>query len=183
MQFLKNVWSQLHRFMLWALLSTVFWAWIFTLVTDTVPEKKVTVYVLTEECRSTELALQLEETKPEGIKMIKVHPFSYAMFDDGELLSADLYVVSAPEVEEYRSSFAVIESETWDWGDRELYRLDGQVCGVKIYDAATGEGAAKSYLGYAPDTDYYLFFNVASLHLGDGDGAALRVAEHLLKLP
>ena len=50
-------------------------------------------------------------------------------------------------------------------------------------DAATGEGAAKSYLGYAPDTDYYLFFNVASLHLGDGDGAALRVAEHLLKLP
>ena len=87
MQVLKNIWSQLHRWVFWALLSTVFWGWIFTMVTDTVPEKKVTVYVLTEECRSTELALQLEEDRPEGIKMIKVHPFSYAAFGNRELLS------------------------------------------------------------------------------------------------
>ena len=67
MQVFRNIWSQLHRFVFWALLSTILWAWIFTLVTDTVPEKKVTVYVLTEECRSTELALRLEETKPGAV--------------------------------------------------------------------------------------------------------------------
>ena len=83
-----------HRFVFWALLSTILWAWIFTLLTDTVPEKKVTLYVQTEDCRSVELTLKLEEEKPEGIKMVKVHPFSYAAFGNRELLEAD---VSTPE--------------------------------------------------------------------------------------
>jgi hypothetical protein len=47
MRFLKNIVSQTHRWILWALLSAVFWAWIFTLLTDTVPAKKVTVFVQT----------------------------------------------------------------------------------------------------------------------------------------
>ena len=59
MQILRNIWSQLHRFVFWALLSTILWAWIFTIITDTVPEKKVTLYVQTEDCRSEELALKL----------------------------------------------------------------------------------------------------------------------------
>ena len=182
MQFLKNVWSQLHRFVLWALLSTVFWAWIFTLVTDTVPEKKVTVYVLTEECRSTELALQLEETRPEGIKMIKVHPFSYAAFGNADLLGADLYIVGEKDAEEMLPSFAPLDGEDWDPDGREELRRDGTLYGVKIYDGAAGAGAAASFIGYEPGQDYYLFFNADSLHLGSGDGAALRVAEALLKL-
>ena len=37
-------------------------------------------------------------------------------------------------------------------------------------------------MGYEPGESYYLFFNAESLHLGSGDGAALRVAEALLKL-
>lgn len=182
MQFLKNIWSQLHRFVLWALLSTVFWAWIFTLVTDTVPEKKVTVYVLTEKCRSTELALQLEETKPEGIRMIKVHPFSYAAFGNAELLGADLYIVDEKDAEEMLPSFASLNGENWNPGNREELRRDGTLYGVKVYDGATGAGAAADFIGYEPGQDYYLFFNADSLHLGSGDGAALRVAEALLKL-
>ena len=95
MRILKNIWSQLHRFLLWALLSSVFWAWIFGMVTNTAPQHKVVLYADVEECRDRELTLKLEEEKPESIRMIKVHPFSYAMFDDGELQSSDLYVVSA----------------------------------------------------------------------------------------
>ena len=182
MGFLKNIWSQMHRFVLWALLSTVFWAWIFTLVTDTVPEKKVTVYVLTEECRSTELALQLEETRPEGIKMIKVHPFSYAAFGNADLLGADLYIVGEKDAEEMLPSFAPLDGEQWDPGERETLSWDGAVRGVKIYDGAAGAGAAAGFIGYEPGQDYYLFFNVDSPHLGSCDGAALRVAEALLKL-
>ena len=181
MRVLKNIWSQLHRFVFWALLSTIFWAWIFTLLTDTVPEKKVTLYVQTEDCRSVELTLKLEEEKPQGIKMVKVHPFSYAAFGNRELLEADLYAVREADAAEMLPSFAPLDGETLDTGGRELYVRDGVAYGVKL--SGPGEpGAAASVMGYAPGESYYLFFNAESPHLGSGDGAALRVAEALLKL-
>ena len=182
MRVLRNIWSQLHRFVLWALLSTVFWAWIFTLVTDTVPAKKVTLYLQLEQCRDQELSLKLEESRPEGIRMVKVHPFSYAAFGNRDLLEADLYLVREADAEEMLQSFAPLDGEDWDPGDRELYCRDGVCYGVKVYDAASGTGAAQTYLDYEPEGDYYLFFNADSLHLGAGDSAALRVAEALLKL-
>ena len=43
MRFVKNVFSQLHTFILWALMSAIFWGWIFTLVTDAPAGKKITV--------------------------------------------------------------------------------------------------------------------------------------------
>jgi len=181
MQVLKNIWSQLHRFVFWALLSTILWAWIFTIITDTVPEKKVTLYVQTEDCRSEELTLKLEEDKPEGIRMIKVHPFSYAVFGDRELLEADLYAVRESDAEAMLPGFAPLNGEVLDTGGRELFVRDGVCYGVKL--TGPGEiGAAASYLGYEQGESYYLFFNAESLHLGSGDGAALRVAENLLKL-
>ena len=183
MRLFRNIFSQTHRWILWALLSAVFWGWIFGFVTNTDPAHKVVLYANVDEMQDKALALRLEEEKPEGIKMIKVHPFSYAMFDDGELQSSDLFVVRAEDVEQFRESFAPLDGESWDPGSRELFLQDGVAYGVKIYDAASGQGAASEYLGYDPDTDYYLFFNVASPHLSAGDGAALRVAELLLRLP
>ena len=70
--FLKNIWTQLHRFVVWAILSTILWAWIFTLVTDTGPANKVTLYVQTEGCRDQALAEVLNEARPEGIRLIQV---------------------------------------------------------------------------------------------------------------
>ena len=180
--FLKNIWSQLHRFVLWFILSTILWAWIFTLVTDTTPAKKVTIYVQAEACQDVALGEKLEESKPEGIRMIRAHLFSYALFDTQEALNADLYVIPASQAEGFLDSFAPIDGEELDLGDRELFIRDGKRYGVKIHDAATGESVAGDYLVYAPGEDYYLFFNAKSLHLGSGDGAALRVAEALLRL-
>ncbi len=181
MQVLKNIWSQLHRFVFWALLSTILWAWIFTIITDTVPEKKVTLYVQTEACRSQELSLKLEEEKPVGIKMVKVHPFSYVVFGDRELLEADLYAVREAEAEAMLQGFAPLDGESLDADGRELYIRDGVCYGIKL--SGPGEtGAAAAYMGYEPGESYYLFFNANSLHLSGGDGAALRVAEALLKL-
>ena len=46
MKILRNIFSQLHVYVLWLLLSTMFWGWIFaSFVNDTSPEKKVTIYV------------------------------------------------------------------------------------------------------------------------------------------
>lgn len=181
MRVLKNIVTQLHRWVFWALLSAVFWAWIFTLLTDTVPAKKVTLFVQVEECRAEELALRLEEELPEGIKMVKVHPFSYILFDNGELQVADLYVVRASEMESLLTDFVPLGEEDWDSGGREPYVSDGKIYGVKIWDAS-GKGSAGDYLGYEPGEDYYLCMNADSPHLGNGDGAALRIAEALLKL-
>ncbi len=182
MRFLKNIVSQTHRWILWALLSAVFWAWIFTLLTDTVPAKKVTVFVQTEDCQAEALALRLEEELPEGIKMVKVHPFSYILFDNGELQVADLYVVRGSEMESLLADFAPLDGVDWAGADREPYVYEGRSYGVKIWDAAAQTGAAKDYLGFEPGEDYYLCMNADSPHLGDGDGAALQIAEALLKL-
>ncbi len=181
MRVLKNIWSQLHRFVLWALLSTIFWAWIFTLVTDTRPEYKVTLYIQSENCRSVELSLKLEETMPEGIKLVKAHPFSYATFSNADLLGADFFLVRERDAEEMLPSFAPLDGEDWDFGGREQYCRDGVFYGVKVRGAAE-KGVASAYIDYEPGEDYYLFFNIDSPHLSSGDGAALRVAEELLKL-
>ena len=182
MRILKNVFSQLHRWVLWAVLSAVFWAWIFTLVTDAAPARKVTLYAHVDRCEDKALAVRLEESRPQGIKLVKVHPFSYVMFSRTDLEQADLYILPASEAEAMLEAFAPLDEEDWDYGGRELYRSEGRIYGVKVYDAASGTGAAAQYLGYTPGEDYYLFFNAASPHLGSGDGAALRIAEALLRL-
>jgi len=182
MRTIKNVLSQWHRWLLWLLLSFLFWTWIFTLLTDTTPDRKVTLYAQVAECRDRELALRLEEAKPEGLKMVKAHAFSYAMFDTADLESADLYIFHASELEKHLESLAPLDGETLG-GGREVWRTsDGQCYGIKIYDAASDRGAAQEYLRYDPGEDCYLCLNAASLHLESGDGAALPIAEALLQL-
>lgn len=183
MRFLKNVFSQMHRWVLWALISVMFWAWIYTFVNDTTPARKLTLYAQVDLCEDEALTRELEKSLPSGIKMVKVHPFSYAMFDDGDLQGADLYVVRSSEAERFLEDFAPLEETGFVSGERELYRSGGRAYGVKIFDAASGEGAAKEYFFYGTQEDYYLFFNADSLHLEDGDGAALWLAETLLNLP
>ena len=81
MRVLKNIFSQLHSFVLWALFSALLWGWVFSFVTDTSIEKKVTVYCYVPEIRDTELSAKLEEDMPEGLKMIRVRSFEYVMMD------------------------------------------------------------------------------------------------------
>ena len=106
MRVLKNIFSQLHVYVLWLLLSAVFWGWIFSsFITDTRPEYKVVVYVDAARCADKELALRLEDPLPEGIRMVQVHPFSYAMFDEAGLRNADIFIVPASNAAEYADSF------------------------------------------------------------------------------
>ena len=62
MRFWKNVLSQLHSFVLWALLSAVFWGWIFTAFVDDAPAgKKVVIYVDAPVRMERELDARLED--------------------------------------------------------------------------------------------------------------------------
>ena len=165
-RFLRNVLSQLHSFAAWAIVAAIFTGWIFTNVTDTKAAKKVEIFVNAYETENMELRLELEENLPEGIRMIKVHRFTEALFGDRTFLNADIYIVRASDVEELRDAFS------------------GE--GIKVYDAETGRGAADGYISYwvpgAESEDYYLFYGINSLHTGKQDTAAFYVAERFMKI-
>ena len=178
MRILKNIWSQLHLYLLWLLASALIWGVVFSILTDAPPEKKVTVFIDAADCRDLALREELEKTMPEGLRMIEVHPFSYVMFNEKTLLDADLYIVPESSVEDYRESFLLFPDA--------VPAQDLQEGGVRVYDASSGESAAASYIRYDPAENYYLFFGVNSPHAaalsGRGDDAALAVADRLLQL-
>lgn len=163
MKMIKRILSQWHSFVLWLLVSALFWSWIFTFVTDTSPEKKVTVYCKVPEIQDIALAAALEERAPEGLRMIKVHSFDYVMFGLDAFYQGDIFIVPASEIETYADALALIE------GKRD----------VKAYDAASGAGIAMDYIRYDQE-DYYLYLGSGSKHLEDGK--ALEVARQLLNM-
>ena len=185
MNVLKNILTHWYKYVLWALMSLIVWAWIFGLLTDVPPENRLLLCVDLPELRDKALSETLSENRPEDIKLVEVHAFDYYMFGAEELCGADLYIVGENEAEEYIDSFLPLDETGFPADGRTVWRHNGAPYGIRIYDAASGEGAAASYLGYpaggAPAQDYYLFFGSQSAHREDGK--ALRLAEALLALP
>ena len=111
--------------------------------------------------------------------MVKVHPFSYAMFSDRDLLSADLYIVRGSEAPDWMDSFRPLpDGMTGD------LTLENGAQGIRVYDADAGSGVYGELIDYtadAPAEDYYLFFGAQSQHTEAGDGAALWLAENFLE--
>ena len=163
MRFLKNIFSQLHTFVLWLLASFILWGWIFTMVTDTAPEKKITVYCDVPQVQDTAMAVALEEHMPEGLRMVKVHSFRYVMFDMESINKGDVFIVPASEIGELAEFLAPVEGED----------------GVLVHGAGADGGAAAAYIQYA-DEDYYLFLGSGSVH--QEDGKALAVARQILEM-
>ncbi len=162
MKVLKNIWSQLHTFVLWGLASALIWGYIFTFVTDTAPEKKVMIYCDVPEIQDIQLAARLEEDLPEGIRMIKVRSFQYVMMDTDNIQAGDIFLIPASKMEEYKQFFQE--------GDD----------GIQVYDASSHTGIAGQYIKF-DDEDYYLFYGAKSPHMEDGKAQA--VAENLLSIP
>ncbi len=183
MRVLRRIFSRLYVYILWCFLAFLAVGLLFSRLGDTNAAHKVTLFADVPAIKDAALASYLEEELPEGIRMIQVHPFSYAMFDSENLLSADLYIIPASHVEEYAGSFRSIGGAGFDAADG--YVLGGELYGLKVWDAARGEGVAADYISY-PDEDCWLFFNAASRHVlslsGEGDDAAVETAHRLLSL-
>lgn len=183
MEKLKRFWNLVPALILWLMLSIFLWGWIFTFLTDTAPENKLTLFVDAAVPEATGLAVKLEEIAlDDTIRMVKVRPFSYAMLDGEPLRRADLYIVREGNLEEYGDWFAPLPEDFSDIG--QIWEKDGVPMGVKVYDHETGLGAAAAYITYEnpqyPDEDYYLLFGKASAHLKDG--RALPMAMQLLDI-
>lgn len=191
---MKRLWNLIPAMILWGMLSVFLWGWIFTFLTDTQPENKLTLFIDAAVTDGTGLAVQLEETLlDDTISMVKVYPFTYAMLDSEPLRQSDAYLVRASHVEEYREWFAPwsVGFSAKDGSDDALLLLDGAPYGIRVYDAATGTGIAQAFIDYhdpaLPDEDYYLMLGKASLHLtaneGGLDDRAILLAEAILALP
>lgn len=190
MKIIKNIFSQLHTFVLWLLISVLLWGWIFSFLTDTSREKKIMIFVNAGELRDRELALRLEEQKPDGIKMIKVHDFEYQMIGTTKVYG-DLYIVPESDLERMLEKDPGAVLPIRDPGGHPVYEYGGQPVAFLAYDAGTNSGiGASRYIFYPrPELDgqnFYLCISSDTRHYegaeGAVDDAAWTVAMDLLTL-
>jgi hypothetical protein len=181
---LKSIFRNWYRYVLWALLSVIFWSWIVMLKTDAQPNEKVVLYADLPALDGEGLELRLEETMPDGIRFVKAHAFLYSLFNDTDVLKGDLYLVSDRYVEDFIGSFVPIDTSLFP--NATFYEKDGVAYGVCVYDEAAGLYAAEPYVTYLAGERCWLFFNEASGHLGawndSPDDAAIAVARDFLNL-
>ncbi len=173
MKTFRKIISLVPLLILWLMLSIFLWGFVFNLITDAPQSEKITLCVDAETPGAVELAVQLEEKLAGKVRMVKVRPFDYAMFDSGTLTGADLFIVPASHVETYQNWFAPPPRELLS--QDSLLEIDGVPFGILAYDAETGRGAAAGYIRYIlPDReteDYYLFFGKESVHLAENENA------------
>ena len=183
MRVLRQIFSKFYLYFLWFFFAFLVCGQIFAHLGDASAAHKVTLFADVPSMRDTYLAAELERELPEGIRMVKVHPFSYAMIDSKELLGSDLYIIPESHAEQYADSFRSVEGAPFD-AEGGYYR-DGELWGVRVWDAERGSGIAADYIDY-PDEDCWLFFNKDSGHIralsGNGDDAAIEIAQRLLAM-
>lgn len=179
---LGSFFGRLPKYLLWLVVSTLLWLWIFSFLTDAPAAKKVTLYANVPAMEDPALSIALEESMPEGIQMIRAHSFDYFMFGDPKTAGGDIYILPESALEQYREILAPLDGSQW-----QNACLVGTAYGVKVYDAESGSGAAMQYIRYTaegfPGEDYYLCFGKDSLHAGAQDTAAYAAAEAFLELP
>lgn len=182
MRILKNIWAQLHRFVFWAMILSLFWCWVYMYVGDAPRDQKLMVLVDAYALDRRELSLRLEDAGlPEGIKLIQARSFDYDIF--GSTLDGDLYlmkesILKATMEESPEKLAAIVPPEGtrgWEW--------QGRCYGILAFDPETQKGPAMDCIQYTPLPDpepeaYYLCFDAACLH----PEAALTVARSLLSM-
>ena len=135
---------------IWALVAVFFSSFVFYQITDTSPANKLTLYIDGEVQYETRLAVLLEKGLPSPIRMVQVHPFTYAMFGSDALRAADLYIVPDSDLEQFADWFAPGEES------------------VLVHDPESGVSVADTWILYTPEETYRLYLGAASAHLEDG---------------
>ncbi len=188
---MKTIWKVMKLIpllILWLMLSIFLWGFVFNLITDVPPAQKITLCVDAETPGATQLAVLLEEKLGGKVRMVKVLPFTYAMFDTGTLTKADLFIVPASHVETYMEWFAQIPQELI--AESLILEIDGVPYGIRAYNAASDTGTAKDCIQYVSTDgeteDYYLLFGKESIHILENENAvdntALEAARVLFDL-
>lgn len=183
---IKKILRNLHRYVLWAIVSIVFWTWIFSRIVDAPASRKVVLYADLPTVEAETLSDAMEPALPEGIRFLEVNLFGNAVFSPSAVTRGDLYVVPESNVEMYLASFAPIDKSAFP--DAVFYEKDGVAYGVCLFDRTTGLVHADAYFRFSPyleDDRCYLFFGTSSKHIGEWNGsaddAAIAVAQRILQ--
>ena len=187
-----------------ALLSSA----IFINVDNVPARKKITFFVNTFQDSAKDLEDVLYEARSESITRVRVRMFSYALLSMKEIQEADVFVIHESDMESFKENYVPLTSFRIIHPEMEYLMLDGVPAAIKIYDAETDTGSARSFLRYRipepepgmpveanPDAvykeneDYYLFFSNESRHSAGlseeapkGDDAAVRMVLYFLNL-
>ena len=182
---MKGILRNLHRYVFWAVISFVFWAWVISLVTNVSADKKVVFYADLDAMDREGLSAAMEEDLPDNVRFVEPFLFVDEMFEPGNVTKGDLFVVSEGQAAGVLSDLAVIDRAAFP-GQR-FYEFEGRAYGILVYDESALVRIGTRYLAYEPGVRYYLFFNGKSGHLGQWNGsaddAAVRAARTFLALP
>ena len=164
---IRRFFSLVPALILWLMLSVLVWGFVFTRITDTDPAHKITLFVDAEVTDATALAVRLEEKLGGNIRMVKVHPFNYAMLDGSPLRAADLFIIRADHMETYQDWLLPLPEP--------LSGMEGEYVsrdiswGLLAYNAEIKSGVAADCINYQPlgepAADYYLCFGNQSRHI------------------
>ena len=160
-KFFRGVSLVTSPLVLWVFFVLIFGSFIFYQITDTSPDRKISIYMDGAVQGEDRLAARMEKQLPDPIRMVKIHPFSYVMFGGDELKAADLFIVPDSKVQEYKDWFE--PGDSW-----------------VLYEPGSGEGAAGATFLYEEGETYHLYIGAESIHREDG--LARQAAEWLVSL-
>jgi len=162
-KFRRGFWKLFPGAVIWTLVAVVVTGFVFTRITDTDPAHKITIYADCQIRNAAELAEKLEKGMGGAVKMVKVHPFSFAMFGSEQLKSADLYIVPDSRKNDYS-----------EWL--------GEDTGKVMADPDSGISVAGDYFQYneKEPSVFRLYNGLKSVHVEDG--LAEKAAELLMTI-
>ena len=177
----KLIARQIPLLILCLMFSVLVWSFVFNLIRDTDAAHKLVVYVHADVPDSRGFSVRLEEGRGEGIRMVCVHPFEYALMDSSELVRSDLFVLPESDLEAYFDWLAPVPEPLRGAG--ELWTSeDGEPYAVRLPEEA-GDGR---WIRYEGAETLWLAFGAQSAHLpGNAEAAdaeAVALAEELLML-
>ena len=175
MRKLKRIVDLLPLFILWVMLSVLLWGFVFTRITDTDHAHKLVFCVDAPVPGDAEIALELKKETREGIRLVRVLAFSYAMMDSKTLEEADLYLIPEDHAEIYRDWLQALPDRLQAAGPLKV--VDGVPVGVRVRDGETGKGVYPQWVQYPDRQDYYLCLGAKSLHVTGLEGAVDGEAE------
>ena len=175
----RNIFRQLLLYILCVILAAIFVTFIFNRITDTVPEKKVSIFADVPSVKSAELEVLFSDDLPDGIKMVKARTFDYDFFGFSGGNEGDIFIVEEGSIDRCIEHFAPLSDFLPPRSIYQYYVHDGVLYGILIKGG--GNAVAAEYFEYTEGRNYYLFFGNQSPHPGVG-GEAAQIAERLMML-
>ena len=181
---LRRTGRLLPLYIVWAILATIIGGFVFSRIMEAKPKNKLVLYAECDVRKNAELADMLEKELTDPIRLVQVHSFDYAMFQESGINSADIYIVPASHAEEYREAFIPLPEGMME--DEERLLLDGVPYGIPFWVPDEGSRSAAEFFAYETGETYYLFFGRNSIHLAGNEDAvdnqAVDAAEYLMTL-